>query len=141
MNAPALSPQDAPGGFYPRIGKPVLDRLGALVGIVLTSPILIALLVAVTVALRGSPLIREPRIGRFGERFMLLRFRTGTPSAPSRLGGRLRRLSLDELPQLWNVLLGSMSLVGPRPLAPRSVTLLEPWQDRRHRVGRDLLSA
>jgi FlaA1/EpsC-like NDP-sugar epimerase/lipopolysaccharide/colanic/teichoic acid biosynthesis glycosyltransferase len=129
-----LTPRGAPAGFYPRLAKPVLDRFGALVTIVLTSPILVVLLAMITVAFRASPIVGETRTGRLGRKFTLLRFRTGSDSEQSRVGGMLRRLSLDELPQLWNVLLGSMSLVGPRPLAPESVAQLEPWQDRRHIV-------
>lgn len=89
----------------------------------------------------GAPvLFRQTRPGRDGRPFTLLKFRTMRPGDAAdalrltRLGGVLRAASLDELPQLWNVLRGEMSLVGPRPLLPQYLTRYSPRQARRHEV-------
>lgn len=104
----------------------ILDLLLALVGLIVAMPLLAAIVVAGTFE-TGSPLFRQVRVGRHQRPFTLVKFRTmrpGVPSVASHLadastittfGGFLRRTKLDELPQLWNVLWGDMSLVGPRP--------------------------
>ncbi|NNC91539.1 MAG: polysaccharide biosynthesis protein, partial [Acidimicrobiia bacterium] len=120
-----------PTGFYARFAKPVFDRMIGLIGAVLTSPILLLLMVLVAITLRKSPIVREPQVGLNGRSFNLLRLRTSTPSGEHRFGRALRRLSLDELPQLWNVVFGSMSLVGPRPLDAEHTAGLESWKLRR----------
>lgn len=134
------------GGRAYRGVKRVLDMLVAGAGLVVLSPVLA--LVALAVRLRlGSPvLFRQQRPGLHGEPFTLFKFRTmrdandddGNPLPDGiRLGafGRfLRTTSLDELPELWNVLRGDMSLVGPRPLLMEYVPLYRPEQARRHDV-------
>ena len=113
--------------------KRLLDLLGGAALLALSAPLLLALAVAVRLSSEGPILFRQTRIGAHGRRFSMLKFRTmiHEPDRPfaqasprdrrvTRIGRILRRLSLDELPQLINVVLGDMSLVGPRPHAPET---------------------
>lgn len=112
--------------------------------VVLSAPLWLPLTLAVALAVRiadGKPvLFRQNRAGKGGRVFVFLKFRTMRPGAGSdkerttRLGGFLRRTSLDELPQLFHVLSGKMSLVGPRPLPERYLELYSAGQSVRHRV-------
>ncbi len=129
-----------------RAVKRLFDVVGGSLALVVLSPIIVA--VAATVRARiGSPvLFRQIRPGRNGEPFQIIKFRTMTDErAPDgvllpddeRLGDtgrRLRRWSLDELPELVNVVTGDMSLVGPRPLLMRYLPLYTTDQARRHEV-------
>jgi lipopolysaccharide/colanic/teichoic acid biosynthesis glycosyltransferase len=132
------------GRTYDRV-KRMLETVASAAGLLATAPLLLG--VALTVALRlGRPvLFRQLRPGRDGELFELVKFRTMTPIDPQRglvtdadrltpFGRRLRATSLDELPTLWNVLVGDMSFVGPRPLLPEYLSLYSPDQARRHEV-------
>ncbi|WP_304048344.1 sugar transferase [Jatrophihabitans endophyticus] len=127
--------------------KSVADRVIALLALVVLAPVLLALALAIRLDSSGPALFRQRRVGRNGEMFTMLKFRsmrTGAESELSTLLGRnevdggvlfklrsdprvtavgrwLRRTSVDELPQLINVLTGSMSLVGPRPPLPDEV--------------------
>jgi exopolysaccharide biosynthesis polyprenyl glycosylphosphotransferase len=137
--------------------KRIVDVVGAVVGIVVTLPITIVLAVAVRMTSPGPVFFRQERVGFGGRRFRILKFRTMTDGADAvkqslehlnqsgdprlfkipndpritPLGRWMRRWSLDELPQLWNVLVGEMSLVGPRPFFERDLALYEA-----HHFGR-----
>ncbi len=117
-----------PAGFYGLL-KRTLDMGGALFGLIVSAPLLLAIAIAIRLDSPGPALFRQRRSGRGSREFVIVKFRTmqvGTPDLAShlmgpgssrvtRIGGFLRRSSLDELPQLWNVFTGDMSLVGPRP--------------------------
>jgi lipopolysaccharide/colanic/teichoic acid biosynthesis glycosyltransferase len=141
----------ARGGRAARATKRAIDMIAALLGLVLVAPVL--LMLAVAVRIEGGPgvLFRQQRVGQHGRLFTLYKLRSLRPAAgegdvqwnidqDARLGpvGRfIRRTSLDELPQLWNVLIGDMSLVGPRPERPYFVerfTKTVPGYADRHRV-------
>lgn len=103
--------------------------------------VLLAIVAAAVLLIEGRPvLFRQLRAGRGGRAFMMYKFRTMREGEGSdaermtRLGALLRRTSLDELPQLWNVLKGDMSFVGPRPLPVRYLPRYSPVQARRHDV-------
>ncbi len=117
-----------------------LDAAGAFIGLIILSPLL--LIVAVLVRLTmGAPVhFTQTRPGLGGRPFTILKFRTmrrspGTDAERlTRLGRLLRRFSIDELPELWNVLKGEMSLVGPRPLMMQYLDRYTPEQARRHEI-------
>jgi len=118
-------------GFYRRFGKRWLDVGLAGLALLVLSPLFLGLALAIW-AIDGRPVLyHQERIGKQGKPFLLLKFRTMVPSAENLgsitaagdpritpLGKFLRRTKLDELPQLWNVFVGDMSLVGPRPEVP-----------------------
>lgn len=126
--------------------KRMLDFIIALIGLIVASPIL--LVVALLVRLKlGSPILfRQQRVGLDGEIFEMVKFRTmkdatdpqGNPLPDEErltsFGNFLRKSSLDELPELWNVLKGDMSLVGPRPLLVEYLPLYSEEQMKRHDV-------
>lgn len=113
----------------------VLDVVIALPGLLILSPLMLALWL-IGLFDTGSPLFFQERVGRYRRPFILVKFRTmrpGTPSVGTHLadpgavtpwGTFLRRTKLDEIPQLWNVLRGDMSLVGPRPCLPNQTELI-----------------
>jgi len=126
--------------------KRLLDLVVAVSGLILLSPLLAAIAVAIRVSMGSPILFRHRRPGLDGTLFTLYKFRTmrdprpdedryGSDSARlTRLGAFLRSASLDELPELWNVLRGEMSLVGPRPLLPEYLATYTADQHRRHAV-------
>ena len=126
--------------------KRAIDVAGALAGLVVLAPLLVGVAALIKLTSRGPVLYRQERAGRGGEPFRMLKFRTMVPDADglkpallhlneadgvmfkisddprlTRFGRVLRRTSVDELPQLWNVLRGEMSLVGPRPIVQSEV--------------------
>ena len=113
-------------GGHHRLGKTLMDRGGAAVLLLVAAPWMVLIALAVWLDGSGPVLTREPRIGQWGRQFHLLRFRSpvaagsATACGHTRLGHFLRRWSLDELPQLVNVLKGDMSFVGPRPRSSHS---------------------
>jgi sugar transferase EpsL len=126
--------------------KRCLDVVGASGGLVLLSPLLAAASLAIRVTMGAPILFRQLRTGKGGRLFWLYKFRTMTDDRTqdgsllpdherlSWLGRALRAASLDELPQLWNVLKGDMSAVGPRPLLPEYLPRYTAFQRRRHEV-------
>ena len=127
-------------------GKRLLDLLLASAAIVILSPMMLAIAVLVRLLLGKPVLFQQRRPGLHGVPFTFLKFRTMTEARDSdgnlradaerltRFGGFLRSLSLDELPELFNVIRGDMSLVGPRPLLMQYLELYSPEQARRHEV-------
>lgn len=129
-------------GLYARFGKRLLDVIAAGLGLVIVCPLLAIIAVVVKLTSPGPVLFRQQRVGRGGVPFNILKFRTmcdgaehagpGITSAGdpriTRVGALLRRSKLDEFPQLWNVLRGDMSLVGPRPELPAYVASYTPQQ-------------
>lgn len=126
--------------------KRALDVLGAAIGLIVFSPILIIISLKICREMGSPVLFRQTRPGRHGKPFQMIKFRTmrdavDTDGRPlpdaerlTKLGQFLRSSSLDELPELWNVLKGEMSLVGPRPLLMEYLPLYSPEQARRHEV-------
>jgi len=122
--------------------KRVFDIVFALTFLVLLSPLLLVFSLLVALTSPGGAFFRQVRVGKEGRAFRLLKFRTMRQGSEARgqltIGGRdprvtgvgyfLRKTKLDELPQLWNVLCGDMSVVGPRPEVPRYVDLYTPEQ-------------
>lgn len=131
--------------------KRTTDVVGALFFLVLFAPLMLAVLAVLTVTTKGRPIFRQTRVGLGGRRFGMYKFRTMRLDADmlqhlvvnekdgpvfknrrdpriTRIGRFLRSTSIDEMPQFVNVLLGDMSLVGPRPPVPSEVAKYEPWQ-------------
>jgi lipopolysaccharide/colanic/teichoic acid biosynthesis glycosyltransferase len=126
--------------------KRLLDVVGALFGLIVLSPVLLWVAVAVRFRMGSPVLFRQVRPGMHGKPFQMVKFRTmrdahdrsgkllSDAERLTPLGRFLRSTSLDELPELWNVLKGDMSLVGPRPLLMEYLPLYSPEQARRHDV-------
>jgi lipopolysaccharide/colanic/teichoic acid biosynthesis glycosyltransferase len=154
---PDLRVVHRPGVYETRV-KPVIDIVLGMTLLVITAPLLISCMAMVRLFM-GKPVVyRQTRVGLGGETFQLLKLRTMIPDRRSgnrpdydgperrqthksphdprvsRLGAALRAVRLDELPQLWNVVRGDMSLVGPRPELPEIVEQYEGWQHARHVV-------
>jgi lipopolysaccharide/colanic/teichoic acid biosynthesis glycosyltransferase len=142
-NQSSISASRRSGAFY-RIVKQVLDPLAALLLLLLLSPLLLVIAVLIRLGSPGPVIFRQQRGGRGNRPFTCYKFRTmrsdADPFGPSphraddprltRIGRFLRETSLDELPQLFNVLKGDMSLVGPRPLYVRHA---DGWDQRQRR--------
>jgi len=132
----------ARAGFYASGGKRGCDLVASAVALLLLSPLLVVLLLVVRLTSSGPGFYRQERVGRGGRTFRLVKFRSMYPDADQRglpltsagdpritpVGRILRRTKLDELAQLWNVLVGDMSIVGPRPEVPQYVALYSAAQ-------------
>ncbi len=126
--------------------KRIFDFMIALIGIIIASPILLIVAVLVRLNLGAPILFRQQRVGLHGEVFEMMKFRTMKDAKDAngnllpdeerltKFGQFLRQSSLDELPELFNVLKGDMSLVGPRPLLVEYLPLYSKEQMRRHEV-------
>ncbi len=145
-------------GRLDRVGKVLLDRVAAAAMLVMALPVLVACAVAIRLESRGPALFKQTRVGRGGATFTMYKLRSMSPDAEARMadlaelnegngrlfkmkqdpritrvGGLLRKTSLDELPQLINVVRGEMSLVGPRPALPTEVAQYD--EDERRRLA------
>lgn len=126
--------------------KSVLDRLTALLIIIVLLPFLLLLILILFKQNNGQPFFRQKRAGYRGREFLLIKFKSMTDERDeqgnlrpdyqrlTRIGSFIRKTSLDELPQLYNVLKGDMSIVGPRPLLIKYLPLYSKEQHRRHEV-------
>jgi lipopolysaccharide/colanic/teichoic acid biosynthesis glycosyltransferase len=150
-DAPCLAPTSVPRSFYRVAGKRVFDILFVLATLPVSVPLILICAIALWIE-GGMPFYRQDRLGKGRTRFSILKLRTMVRDADAKLehyldsdpemraawdarqklkndpritpiGGFLRKTSLDELPQLWNVLKGEMSLVGPRPMMPQQLSL------------------
>lgn len=134
-------------GFYGRYLKRGIDICGAITALVLTSPVMIVVCAWLHFANKGAGVFfTQKRPGKNARIFRLVKFKTMTDACGpdgkllpdemriTRIGRIIRSTSLDELPQLWNVLRGDMSLIGPRPLLVQYLPLYSPAQARRHEV-------
>ncbi|MFQ6002959.1 MAG: sugar transferase [Candidatus Zixiibacteriota bacterium] len=156
QNKPAILFSTAPDDKTTLYLKGVVDRALALLGIVLISPLLLGIAFLIKLTSKGPVLFRQKRCGLNGRKFTLLKFRTMVENAEelkatlweknemdgpvfkmeedprlTKVGKVLRKFSLDELPQLFNVLWGDMSLVGPRPPLPEEVSQYDLWHRRK----------
>ncbi len=133
---------------FDRVVKRAFDVVLSSILVVLLSPVMLLTVLAIKLDSAGPALYKPPRVGENGRLFSMFKFRTMIPGADklvsdlknhklkedprvTRVGRVLRRMSLDELPQLFNVLKGDMSLVGPRPEQPWIVEKYQPWQRKR----------
>jgi exopolysaccharide biosynthesis polyprenyl glycosylphosphotransferase len=158
-DVPLLSLSTAPESELLLLLKRIADIVVAVCSLVLLFPLLVAIASAIRITSPGNVLFRQVRCGLGGRKFTLYKFRSMVNNAEqlkaelhqhnetngpafkmssdpriTPVGRMLRRFSLDELPQLWNILRGDMSFVGPRPAIPEEVEKYEPWQRRRLRM-------
>jgi exopolysaccharide biosynthesis polyprenyl glycosylphosphotransferase len=156
FGSPMLCYDPAPGMHLPMILKNLLDRLLAGAALILTLPIILGAALAVRLSSPGPAIFRQPRCGLNGRKFMLYKFRTMVKNADAMkkdlmkfnevdgaafkmkddpritpVGKFLRKTSIDELPQLYNILRGDMSFVGPRPPLSDEVVHFDLWQRRK----------
>lgn len=132
--------------MYKNFIKPVIDFVLALVGFLFLSPVFVLVTIGLFFANDGKPFFFQLRPGKDGKIFKIIKFKTMTdkkdengnllPDADrlTKIGSFVRKTSLDEIPQLLNVIKGDMSLVGPRPLLPQYLELYNDFQRRRNEV-------
>ena len=158
-HVPLLTLGSTPNNEFALFAKRVADIVVSALALIVLSPLMLALAILVRLTSPGPILYRQTRCGLNGRRFTLYKFRSMVANADelraeldglnevegpafkmkndprcTPLGRWLRKFSLDELPQLWNVLIGEMSFVGPRPPLPQEVERYAPWQRRRLRM-------
>ena len=132
--------------LYRDIFKRCLDLVMSVVAVILLSPVFVAVVIFLFIANQGKPFFFQRRPGKSGRIFMLVKFKTMNDRKDAAgnllpdekrltsVGKFIRKTSLDEIPQLLNVVKGDMSLVGPRPLLVEYLSLYSPFQNRRHEV-------
>ena len=132
--------------MYKNLIKPILDKFIALLLLLILSPILFIITILLLIVNSGHPFFLQKRPGKSGKIFRVIKFKTMTDTRDDNgnllpdserlttFGKFIRRTSLDEIPQLINVLKGDMSIIGPRPLLPEYLSLYNEYQKRRHEV-------
>ncbi|MES2411385.1 MAG: sugar transferase [Bacteroidota bacterium] len=132
--------------MYTSVVKPTADFFAALVGLIILSPLFILITILLFISNNGKPFFFQLRPGKNGKIFKIVKFKTMNDKKDTQkqllpdaqrltaMGSFVRKTSLDEIPQLINVLLGDMSLVGPRPLLTHYLHLYTESQNRRHEV-------
>lgn len=132
--------------MYAKFFKRLIDFILALVGVVILSPLFLVLIILGAIFMRGNPFFTQPRPGKNGKVFNLIKFRTMDNRQDSngqllpdevrlnKYGSFLRNTSLDEIPELFNILIGQMALIGPRPLLVKYLDLYNEEQKHRHDV-------
>ena len=133
-------------GLYAKYVKRYLDVFVSLMGLIVLSPIILLLIIIGAVEMKGNPFFMQQRPGKDEKIFNLIKFRTMTNKKDkdgkllpdeqrlTAYGKFLRSTSLDELPELWNILKGDLSLIGPRPLLVKYLPLYNSFQRHRHDV-------
>ena len=132
--------------MYKIFFKPLLDFVLSFLGLIISSPIFLIVFIALLFANRGKVFFLQNRPGKNGGIFKIIKFRTMNDKRDAQgnllpdeerltsIGKLVRKTSLDEIPQLINVLLGNMSLIGPRPLLPEYLPLYNDFQKKRHLI-------
>jgi len=132
--------------MYQKYFKPLIDFIVAFFALFILSPLLLTVTLCLFIANRGNPFFLQPRPGKGEQLFQIIKFKTMNDRRDAKgmllpdgeritwIGGVIRKLSIDELPQLVNILRGEMSFVGPRPLLPKYLPLYTTAQRRRHLV-------
>ena len=132
--------------MYKIFFKPLLDFILSLLGLIISSPLFLIVIIALLFANKGKVFFLQNRPGKNGKIFKIIKFRTMNNKRDAhgnllpdverltKIGKLVRKTSLDEIPQLINVLLGNMSLIGPRPLLPDYLPLYNDFQKKRHLI-------
>ena len=132
--------------MYKSMAKPFFDVVSAAVGLIVLSPLFVSITLLLAIANQGKPFFVQLRPGKNGKVFKIVKFKTMNDKKDSdgkllsdaerltKIGSWVRKTSLDEIPQLLNVVIGDMSVVGPRPLLTHYVHLYSEFQNRRHEV-------
>ena len=132
--------------MYSNFFKHLIDFTAALVGLILISPILLTLIIILSISNNGKPFFYQLRTGKHGKLFTIIKLKTMNDKTDdngkllpaldrvTKTGNFCRKYSLDEIPQLLNIIKGDMSLIGPRPLLPQYLEHYNTEQNRRHEV-------